>query len=399
MPRTLIPSTDLEERGARAFSGERSRKKSRSKGAEPWSASRANSQALKRRNRDSTSFPCSAPIRDVNDGRSYGEQGSVIIHQTLFDLFPPAAFDASLIAPLAPAEFIQRILVPEAAVRLIAQDLCVDIDDAVVTLRESAQYGVAMFPDTSENKRKGAGVDDDDMGVADRIVMERARARRKELAEEEKVENAMLEEERAAHRAKARESRREKALQRAQQARERTQAHAEDKDEVPTSDVSEANAARRTRPWTGQQAVTDDSESDTMSVDDVTSRRSAHIQKKGVRGVRGKAARTTPQLNGSDSDSIELVTDSKRKATHKRSKTKERHRGPDTGAGMETTATRELKKPFAAFASLVNNERHEDPPRPLRGQKTGTTTTETAVSTSSTQILPLQIARKRTGTR
>ncbi|KIJ20595.1 hypothetical protein PAXINDRAFT_66856, partial [Paxillus involutus ATCC 200175] len=77
----------------------------------------------------------------------YGEQGSVIIHQTLFDLFPPSSFDVSLITPLAPAEFIQRILVPEAAVRLIAQDLCADIEDAIVTLRESAQYGVAMFPD------------------------------------------------------------------------------------------------------------------------------------------------------------------------------------------------------------------------------------------------------------
>ncbi|KAF9219734.1 hypothetical protein BS17DRAFT_654616, partial [Gyrodon lividus] len=76
----------------------------------------------------------------------YGEQGSVIIHQTLFDLFPPSSFDVSLIIPLAPAEFIQRILVPEAAVRLIAQDLCADIEDAIITLRESAQYGVAMFP-------------------------------------------------------------------------------------------------------------------------------------------------------------------------------------------------------------------------------------------------------------
>ncbi|KIM53511.1 hypothetical protein SCLCIDRAFT_46614, partial [Scleroderma citrinum Foug A] len=77
----------------------------------------------------------------------YGEQGSVIIHQTLFNLFPPSSFDVSLISPLTPAEFIQRVLVPEAATRLIAQDLNQSIEEATITLRESAQYGVAMFPD------------------------------------------------------------------------------------------------------------------------------------------------------------------------------------------------------------------------------------------------------------
>ncbi|EIW78974.1 hypothetical protein CONPUDRAFT_59209, partial [Coniophora puteana RWD-64-598 SS2] len=77
----------------------------------------------------------------------YGELGSIILHQTLFSLFPPSSFDAALIAPLAPAEFIQRILVPETAVRLVMQDLGQPPDEALRTLRESAQYGVAMFPD------------------------------------------------------------------------------------------------------------------------------------------------------------------------------------------------------------------------------------------------------------
>ncbi|KIO03400.1 hypothetical protein M404DRAFT_58825, partial [Pisolithus tinctorius Marx 270] len=78
----------------------------------------------------------------------YGEQGSVIIHQTLFNLFPPSSFDSSLVEPLTPTEFIQRVLVPETAAHLIAQDLGVDMDYAIMTLHESARYGVAMFPDT-----------------------------------------------------------------------------------------------------------------------------------------------------------------------------------------------------------------------------------------------------------
>jgi hypothetical protein len=70
------------------------------------------------------------------------------------------------------------------------------METAVRILRESASYGVAMFPEDggewdvggSErgNGRRGRkGGVDEEMGVADRIVMERARKRRKELEEEE----------------------------------------------------------------------------------------------------------------------------------------------------------------------------------------------------------------------
>lgn len=347
---------------------------------------------MKAHSQDSSSFLCRQPVRDANDRCSYGEQGSVIIHQTLFDLFPPSAFDASLIAPLAPAEFIQHILVPEAAVRLISQDLCVDIKDAIVTLRESAQYGVAMFPDTSENKRKGAGVDDDEMGVADRIVMERARARRKELAEEEKVEEEILKEERAAQRVKARESRREKALERAQQAK--TRARAEDKVEVDTSEMSEASGTYRTRRGTRQRPVTADSESDAMSVDSVTSRRSVHIAKKGVRSDGGRAVRAISQVNDSDSDAMELVGNSGHKARNQKSKTRERSADLDTRANQVPIAPRERKKPFTVSASLDSDDERKATPRPARGRKADSATTETAVGSSDARI-PMQIARSR----
>ncbi len=110
---------------------------------------------------------------------SYGELGSMILHQTLYNMFPPSSFDAQSIAPLTPQEFIQRILVPEAALALIMEDTGQDRIQAVQTMRESAGYGMAMFPDTSEGPGIGAGED---------IVLERARARRRQLDDEERME-------------------------------------------------------------------------------------------------------------------------------------------------------------------------------------------------------------------
>ncbi|TFY72456.1 hypothetical protein EVG20_g543 [Dentipellis fragilis] len=119
----------------------------------------------------------------------YGELGSMVIHQTIYNLFPPSSFDADSISPLTPTEFIQRVLVPEAALALIMEDMGFDRDHAAITMRESAAYGVAMFPDSGDGDGLGHGA-----GVGEDIVRERARARRKELEVEERVEEKMLKE-------------------------------------------------------------------------------------------------------------------------------------------------------------------------------------------------------------
>lgn len=110
--------------------------------------------------------------------RSYGELGYLIIHQTIYQLFPPDTIEPDSITPLTPADFIQRILVPEVAVRLIMEDLHSTYASALKTLRESVEYGVAMFPDTGGDNEEGTK-------AADEVVKERARARRKQLLEEE----------------------------------------------------------------------------------------------------------------------------------------------------------------------------------------------------------------------
>ncbi|KAH6916290.1 RTC4-like domain-containing protein [Coprinopsis sp. MPI-PUGE-AT-0042] len=145
----------------------------------------------------------------------YGELGSVIIHQTLYNMFPPTSFNLPSIAPLSPEEFIQRILVPEVALRLIMQDRRLvrkgakGVQEALTVLRESSAYGVAMFPaDVTEDGAEGGGVAVvggkksqrgrkmvEGLEAGERIVMERAMKRRKEIeAEEEEEERKQAEE-------------------------------------------------------------------------------------------------------------------------------------------------------------------------------------------------------------
>ncbi|KAJ8695066.1 hypothetical protein PTI98_007685 [Pleurotus ostreatus] len=150
----------------------------------------------------------------------YGEQGSNIIHQSLYSLFPPSSIDPSSVAPLSPNEFISRVLVPEVAIALIMEDRRSKGDkgraEAVKILRDSAAYGVAMFPEDggdwaqaekSRQSGKGKGkatrkkpnpdhVNDFEIGVADKIVMERARKRRMEVEEEMKMEDDLLRQQR-----------------------------------------------------------------------------------------------------------------------------------------------------------------------------------------------------------
>lgn len=54
-------------------------------------------------------------------------------------------------SPMTPQDFIRRVLVPEAAVILIAQDRGLQRQDALRIRSESSAYGLAMFP---EEKRK-----------------------------------------------------------------------------------------------------------------------------------------------------------------------------------------------------------------------------------------------------
>lgn len=64
-------------------------------------------------------------------------------------MFPQSSVASHHVAPLTHAEFLQRVLVPEAAVALIQEDTSKSRLDAIQILRDSAEYGSGMFPDTS----------------------------------------------------------------------------------------------------------------------------------------------------------------------------------------------------------------------------------------------------------
>jgi len=107
-------------------------------------------------------------------------------------MFPLASMDPNFIAPLTANEFVQRILVPEVALHLIMEDKGLsdgDMKEALTILRESSAYGVAMFPEDGGEWDGGKKQEENGkIGVGDRIVMERAKKRRKELEEEEREE-------------------------------------------------------------------------------------------------------------------------------------------------------------------------------------------------------------------
>jgi hypothetical protein len=127
---------------------------------------------------------------------SYGELGQIIIQQTLFNLFPLDTFDLKLIKPFTANDFIQRILIPEVALRLIMEDRGLrglsGAEEALQVLRESTTYGVTMFPEDSGEGTSGCGGKKSGkgglFGIGDRIVMERARKRRKEIDEGGEIE-------------------------------------------------------------------------------------------------------------------------------------------------------------------------------------------------------------------
>ncbi|KDQ18971.1 hypothetical protein BOTBODRAFT_102954 [Botryobasidium botryosum FD-172 SS1] len=75
----------------------------------------------------------------------YGEQGMVVLHRALQTMFP--SIPPTSCAPLEPADFILRVLIPEAARLLIAKDMNVDHKEAFTILMDSRKYGLSKFPD------------------------------------------------------------------------------------------------------------------------------------------------------------------------------------------------------------------------------------------------------------
>ncbi|KAJ3176114.1 hypothetical protein HDU87_005490 [Geranomyces variabilis] len=100
---------------------------------------------------------------DVAAAGYYGPKGASAIASTLFDMFLGPKHGSSVVtsyeaAPLTPIEFLQDVLVPEAAKLLIEEDFvakglttCQAKASALTTLIDSAAYGAALFPEDDDS--------------------------------------------------------------------------------------------------------------------------------------------------------------------------------------------------------------------------------------------------------
>jgi hypothetical protein len=77
---------------------------------------------------------------------SYGEEGSLILNITLTSMFPQSSFDISF-QPLSYKVLVHEVLLREAAVLLIQQDLSFDRANAIKTLTRSQAFGAILHPD------------------------------------------------------------------------------------------------------------------------------------------------------------------------------------------------------------------------------------------------------------
>ncbi|EJD34447.1 hypothetical protein AURDEDRAFT_131165 [Auricularia subglabra TFB-10046 SS5] len=111
----------------------------------------------------------------------YGERGALLLLQTLAVMYPVRDLRAisDRFAPLSLQTFQYAVLLPEAALALIKEDMGTSAAGALTTMRASSHYGSMMFCD-----------DDDADGdtVGDMLMREFAMRRRKEIEEEEEEE-------------------------------------------------------------------------------------------------------------------------------------------------------------------------------------------------------------------
>lgn len=128
--------------------------------------------------------------------------GYQIIHDTLYTIFPEWSIDEDLLKPLGYRAFIQRVLIPEVSARLIMRDMGFQgtdgMNDAVQILRDSAKYGVALFPvdpldgigKVCDDESSVEVQEDPDIKVtaADSILMKRALKRWEELQKEREAD-------------------------------------------------------------------------------------------------------------------------------------------------------------------------------------------------------------------
>ena len=84
----------------------------------------------------------------------YGAYGAYVIKKTLYHMLltEPKLLVKKDSAPLSPKDYLQFVLLPEVACRLIAQDRQVSLVDALDIMRSSTDFGELVFEDDDSSE-------------------------------------------------------------------------------------------------------------------------------------------------------------------------------------------------------------------------------------------------------
>jgi hypothetical protein len=91
-------------------------------------------------------------------------------------MFPIKTVSPDVVSPLSVDQFFTNVLVPEAALLLIKEDMSLNTrEDAIQVMQESKEYGIMMFSEQAQP--------DDVAEIGEKFARERAQEQRKLLEE------------------------------------------------------------------------------------------------------------------------------------------------------------------------------------------------------------------------
>ncbi|OCH96355.1 hypothetical protein OBBRIDRAFT_787434 [Obba rivulosa] len=324
----------------------------------------------------------------------YGELGYVIINQAIYDMFPPSSFDPDAVLPLTPTNFIQLILVPEAAVSLIMEDMHQTRAEAVVTLQESAEYGVAMFPD--DHTEGSTAIE-----AGEQIVMDRALARRKVLEVEERLEEEMFKaQENSSQQAKQKRKPRPRPV-------EKGAATGSEADYASEPKLRTRQASRRLMGSQVTESSSDEDDNGGTSDDYIPGAAQKRKRKNKPSTSSAKAGSKAPRSTvPSDSETVVQEKPRPKPRPVFREAKSSQSQGKETGKEKENAPSASesdsgspdvWRMPPSNQQARARQVNHDDAtPRPVKTSRSSSiTSTTAAVGTGRKALLPLQAARER----
>ncbi|KAI0646644.1 hypothetical protein C8Q79DRAFT_963755 [Trametes meyenii] len=114
--------------------------------------------------------PGLSTVRSLIHVGYYGEAGEAIIMSAVELMFPRWTLDEREIQPFSPSAFLEFILGPTAALRLISQDCDVDDAEAFRIMRKSTPYGYGRFRYGSDDSQSNIDSENPESAAVARVL-------------------------------------------------------------------------------------------------------------------------------------------------------------------------------------------------------------------------------------